>query len=256
MVLYGKYGPATVEIEQILDKAESLTAEEAAALGEAWRKDDDALITPRLDAFGRGFNMDAWGDHRGKELWAMVARGDTMIAAPTRGALMAALHQHAPYYSPHWPGNGFTHEDYALLSGPWVSVFGPIFADERELKPAKTLEEQMRLEVLESLIFGYPGAPVSKNWPTPWAYSDRVGGWVHNIDGLNLRELCIVPQLFNYKVTLGAFGDGGWEIAWEYDSVAEMVAGVGAWDGEECGGDWVRRISEHGIERRDSDING
>ncbi len=70
---------------------------------------------------------------------------------------------------------------------------------------------------------------------------ERTGSMVRDLgDG---RELCLVAQMFNVKITIGPSGAEEWDDSWEYRKEDDdaAVAAWKTWDGEgDAPGPWIR----------------
>lgn len=114
-----KYGPSWRLVAAVLARAEVLTPEEADTLAAAWsRSPVTAWSTVRDAAWSVvwGVSWDAaWDD-----AWD-AARGAARGAVADAAGAAAAFHLIGT--------RGFTQAHYDTLTGPWVSVCGPIVAE-------------------------------------------------------------------------------------------------------------------------------
>ena len=97
------YGPQHEQVVALIERVQTLTAEEVTALGVAW---DDPWGAARGAAWGA-----AWTD-------AWYAVGDAASALVVRDLIGQ---------------RGFTQERYDLLTGPWRTTIGPIHPDDKDL---------------------------------------------------------------------------------------------------------------------------
>ena len=127
-----KYGPQTAEVEALFERARTLTDTEVRVLVEAW---SEALVAAWDAAWDAAWSealvaaWDAvWDAARSEALVAVwdavwdAARGTARDAVWDAALALVARDLIAP--------DGFTQEQYDLLTGPWRRVIGAVHPDD------------------------------------------------------------------------------------------------------------------------------
>lgn len=114
-------GPNGVEVARVIEKAHSLTEDQAGAINAAWDATRSDAGGAAGDAAGNAARLSAWAA-AGSAAWAAAwAAAEYDARAAACSAARASVVR-----------NLISDTLYQTLAGPWESVMGPIFDDEKE----------------------------------------------------------------------------------------------------------------------------